>query len=738
MGSLRVSSNAERADQNAEDDRAVLPSVAVPKGGGAVRGIGEKLSVAAATGTVALSVPVATSPGRGDAAPSLRLAYDSGAGNGPFGFGWNVAVPSITRKTDKGLPRYRDGDESDVFVLTGSDDLVPVLDGTGARVFTDRTVHTVAYRVHSYRPRIEGSFSRIERWVALDTGISHWRTISRANVTALYGLDANSRVTDPDDPLRIFAYKLARTFDDKGNVATYEYAADDGTGVDATAAHEANRSDAARRTQRYLKRICYGNVQPYFADWSPTGDEPPLPTDWHLEVVFDYGDHAPDVPVPAPDRPWALRPDPFSAYRAAFEVRTYRRCARILQFHHFPAEDGVGANCLVRSLDLRYADQDAPPNAVDPVYTFLASATPCGYRRAGAGYLRVAAPPLEFTYSTPHLQPDVLTLDGESFANLPEGFGGERFRWIDLDGEGLSGILSDAGGAWFYKRNLSAANRVQQPDGSVVTRPRFGPVEDVAALPSRTAVGNGQRLLDLSGDGRLDAVALAEPGAGFFERTAESTWAPFQRFASLPQVDWSEPNVRFVDLTGDGLADVLLTEDGVFTVWASLGAAGFDVAERAAVPSDEERGPRVVLADGTQTIFLADMTGDGLSDLVRVRDGELCYWPNLGYGRFGAKVTMDSAPHVGGEDVFDPKRVRLADVDGSGTADVVYVRGDGVDVWFNRSGNAFGDPARLAVFPCADETNDVQVVDLLGTGTACLVWSSSWPADAAAPLRYVD
>ena len=38
------------------------------------------------------------------------------------------------------------------------------------------------------------------------------------------------------------------------------------------------------------------------------------------------------------------------------------------------------------------------------------------------------------------------------------------------------------------------------------------------------------------------------------------------------------------------------------------------------------------------------MSGDGLSDLVRIRNGEVCYWPNLGYGRFGAKVTMDGAP----------------------------------------------------------------------------------------------
>ena len=66
--------------------------------------------------------------------------------------------------------------------------------------------------------------------------------------------------------------------------------------------------------------------------------------------------------------------------------------------------------------------------------------------------------------------------------------------------------------------------------------------------------------------------------------------------------------------------------------------------ERVAQALDEEKGPRLVFADGTQSIYLADMSGDGLTDLVRIRNGEVCYWPNLGYGRFGAKVTMDDAP----------------------------------------------------------------------------------------------
>src|SRR5439155_4579618 len=93
------------------------PQISLPKGGGAIRGIGEKFAANPVTGTGSLSVPIAVSPGRSGFGPALTLSYDSGSGNGVFGIGWSLSLPSITRKTDKGLPRYEDrpGHDSDVF-----------------------------------------------------------------------------------------------------------------------------------------------------------------------------------------------------------------------------------------------------------------------------------------------------------------------------------------------------------------------------------------------------------------------------------------------------------------------------------------------------------------------------------------------------------------------------------------------------------------------------------------------
>src|SRR6266566_8522001 len=116
-----------------------LPAVSLPKGGGAIRGIGEKFAANPVTGTGSLSVPIATSPGRSGFGPQLSLSYDSGSGNGPFGLGWNLSLPAITRKTEKGLPRYQDAQDSDVFILSGAEDLVPLLkqDALGKWTYED-------------------------------------------------------------------------------------------------------------------------------------------------------------------------------------------------------------------------------------------------------------------------------------------------------------------------------------------------------------------------------------------------------------------------------------------------------------------------------------------------------------------------------------------------------------------------------------------------------------------------
>jgi hypothetical protein len=226
------SSNESAHSPESSGNAAPLPSLSLPKGGGAIRGIGEKFAANPVTGTGSLTVPIYTSPGRSGFGPQLSFSYNSGSGNGPFGFGWSIGLPAVTRKTDKGLPQYDDARESDIFILSGAEDLMPSLvDGAGRwtrDVTPSRSVYGQQYAIHRYRPRVEGLFARIERWINLSNPQdTFWRSISKDNITTWYGKTTESRIADPADPSRVFSWLICQSCDDRGNVISYEYKPED-------------------------------------------------------------------------------------------------------------------------------------------------------------------------------------------------------------------------------------------------------------------------------------------------------------------------------------------------------------------------------------------------------------------------------------------------------------------------------------------------------------------------------
>jgi hypothetical protein len=559
----------DKQDIKAESSDNKAPSISLPKGGGAIRGIGEKFSMNPVTGTGSLSVPIFTTPGRSDFFPKLSLAYDSGAGNGPFGLGWNLSVPEISRKTDKGLPRYRDAVDSDTFILSGAEDLVPVVEEKDGNE---------TYIVKHYRPRIEGLFARIERRTGKSNGDVYWRSISKDNVTTIYGKSPACRIADPDDSSRVFKWLIEESRDDKGNVILYEYTQENNQGVSISLPREKNRVHKPYANQ-YLKRIKYGNKTPGKKDFL-------------FEVVFDYGEHGYTVSSPGENNgqekrvtcrfdetvEWKFRPDAFSYYRAGFEIRTQRLCQRVLMFHHFPELGNTP--CLVRSTDFHYRQ--------GPVLTFMDSVTQSGYiRDRETGQYKIKSlPPLEFTYTEARIDDQIQSIDSESLENLPIGLDGSLYQWVDLDGEGISGILTQQGEGWFYKRSLGnisydpahlEAGEPPRTTGEGEPEPvRFAHTVPVVAKPSPGNLQGPQtRVMDLAGDGQQDLVLLDDPLPGFFERTHDKNWESFVPFSSCPTVNWNDPNLRFVDLNGDGHADILITEDKVFTWYPSEGEAGF-------------------------------------------------------------------------------------------------------------------------------------------------------------------
>lgn len=704
-----------------------IPSLALPKGGGAIKGIDEKLSVNAVNGTAAFSFPLPFAPSRGSVAPSLSLTYHSGSGNGPFGLGWTIGLPSIKRSTDKGLPQYWDEDESDTFLLADSEDLVPEyakeadggfrLDDEGRYALKEAESPDGRHTIRYYRPRVEGLFARIERWTDKASLAIGWRVITRDNVTTTYGWSAGSRLSDPKEERRILEWLPELSFDDKGNCARYFYKSEDDAGFDESLPQHRNRIAGGQLTYSnlYLAKVLYGNKTPY----GGLSDAYLPESDYMFSTVFDYGEYDTNAPY-AETGMWNFRSDAFSSYRAGFEIRTTRLCRRVLLFHRFA--ELPGGSAIVKSVDLGY--DSASPGAAEPA--MLVSALSRGYiKKPDGSYTSKAFPPLEFGYRKPEWNTEVRSISPEALVHAPSGLDEPRYQFADLYGEGLAGILTEQGEGWYYKRNLGNG--------------RFERARLISPKPSVTGLGVRLQLADLDADGSKQLVQLGMEPKGYYELGDDENWRPFRTFDRWPAFALGDPQLRMIDLNGDGKPDLLLTEDHVFTWYESEGRHGYGERHAVPMPHDEEEGPCLVFAEPLQTIFLADMSGDGLADLVRIRNGEVCYWPNLGYGRFGVKVSMANAPVFDCPDSFHPAHLRLADIDGTGTADIIYWGRNKLTCWMNESGNALrAVPLEIDPFPDLHHESDVKALDLLGNGVACIVWSSPLSKDAPSPLKYID
>lgn len=722
--------NSLTKEKPTESNAIQIPEISLPKGGGALKGIDEKFEVNAANGTAGFNIPLPASPGRNGFSPALSLSYNSGGGNSPFGLGWSVDLPAIQRRTDKRLPRYREGKQEDIFLFSGAEDLVPFMEENSPGEWKVVEFQEGDYLIRRYRPRIEGGFSRIEKIAHPLKGV-YWKVTSGSNVATIFGGGPQARIADPEDATRIFQWLPEFSYDDKGNWITYEYKSENLDNVPAEQ-YEKNRiKDIAPFTNKYLKQVRYGNRKPYYADpSSPYNPQAPEDQEHFFELVFDFGEH--DSAVPAPDEMpgqlWNYRTDAFSNYRPGFEVRTNRLCRRILMFHHF--EELGTEPYLVRSLDLEYQPSSINESGQAEV-TYLKSITQTGYIRKEDGtYACKSLPPLEFDYQPLQWNTEKKTVSKEYIANAPAGLT-NNYQWVDLYAEGISGILSEQGEGWFYKSNLGDV----EEDGT----PAFTVAHNVIPRPSFSGISTGVLTLrDLEANGERQVVSHAPAVQGYFGLTIDNKWKQFTPFQQIANVDLSDPHTRFIDLDGDGQPELVVSEEHAFVWYAANGKKGYHLAEWAAKTFDEDRGPAIVFAERDQSIFLADVNGDGLTDIIRIRNGEICYWANKGYGRFGAKVEMGNAPWFDQPDLFHAQYLHLADVSGTGATDILYLGKNQFKAFLNLSGNAWSDPHEIAPFFPIDRNTRLSVVDLLGTGTSCIVWSSDLPAFQENPMRFID
>jgi len=250
---------------------------------------------------------------------------------------------------------------------------------------------------------------------------------------------------------------------------------------------------------------------------------------------------------------------------------------------------------------------------------------------------------------------------------------------------------------------------------------RFGPPRVQRDAPNVDALGRaGAQLLDADGNGTPDLVVAAGGGRlrGYYRNGGSQGW---RDFVAYPRGAGDDPpwgaGARPLDLNGDGVVDAVAPVGRSLGRWVNQGAAGWLAPTVTATP--EVDGRRVDLTD--PLVRFADMTGDGLLDLVEIRSGGLRYWPSLGNGHFAEPVLMASTPRLAGAS-DDPAGVVLVDLSGDGCADLVQLSGRSITIAVNRSGSSFGPALTHPVVPVLPGT--VRVVDIAGTGRASLVWNT--------------
>ncbi|MCL4236604.1 MAG: VCBS repeat-containing protein, partial [Deltaproteobacteria bacterium] len=481
-----------------------------------------------------------------------------------------------------------------------------------------------------YRPRTEALFGRITRnhpasqagWRARDHS---WIIESPEGTVSTFGTPRPAgapndwrdpaAIADPDDPTRVFAWKITRTHDPFGNAIEYVYERD------------ASRIDGPHRwDQLYLSEIRYA----------------------------DYGNAAAPSFLVAVRFTYAARPDPFSDYRAGFEIRTVRRCTRI----DVETRPG-GVATPVRTYHLRYLDEI--PNAALPLdgTSLLAEIQVEGHD----GTSSQSMPALSLRYA--RFEPENQRARRVGGPDFPAGaLVDPRYELVDLFGSGLPDLV-ELNGTARYWRNLGEG--------------RFSLPREMHDAPAGIALAQpGVALLDADGDGRLDLMVSGPssglgPGlGGYYPLRFDGTWdrRSFQRYRAAPTFALDDPEVRLVDLDGDGVTDALRSGSRLECYFndpiEGWGETRF--VERERLPDF----PNVNFAD--PRVRLADMTGDGLQDIVVLHDRNVEYWPALGRGAWGRRIAMTHAPALPWD--YDPRRILLGDGDGDGFADLSYV-GDG-------------------------------------------------------------
>jgi hypothetical protein len=609
-----------------------------------------------------------------------------------------------------GVPTYTSSDE---FLAPDGEVLVPCLDANGkpqtraSSTLLGSNLGTT-YSVSDYRSRVERDFSRLEHWQPTEDSVvaDFWVWYSPDGQVHLLGYEAQARIGDPNAASHTAQWLLNASVSTTGEQIYYRYRSEDEAGCSS----DEQKHHPEASAQCYLSEVHYGNVTPG-RSFPCLAQANALKAGWLFVLVFDYGERSTaltDIPPYVASGEWACRQDCFSGYEFGFEVRTRRLCRQVLMFHRLDTLAGEACGedtpALVSRLLLEYEES--------AFVSTLVSAQQMAFDNDQVQSLQTL-PPLVFGWQTFTEPEDPHWLPLNTLGNLNAL---QPYQYVDLNGEGLAGILYQDAGAWWYRAPI------RQAEGSDTNGITWAPARPLPCIP---ALRNSATLADLNGDGRLQWVVSAAGVNGHYEQDLDNPgqWLHFTPLAALP-VEYAHPRAQLADLTGSGFADLVLIGPRSVRLYAGQGD-GWENGQTV-LQSGDVTLP-VPGADAHTLVAFSDPLGSGQQHLVQVRaDGVTC-WPNMGHGRFAQPLVLPGFSQPAQR--FNPDQVFLADMDGSGAVDIIYAHADRLEIYRNQSGNGFASPFVVSL-PAGvryDRTCQLQVADVQGLGVASVLLSVPHP-----------
>jgi RHS repeat-associated protein len=380
---------------------------------------------------------------------------------------------------------------------------------------------------------------------------------------------------------------------------------------------------------------------------------------------------------------YASRGDAVVSFRDGFEVTTALRATSIRVM-------SSGATVL-RTYQVTYDDSLA--------VTRLASVTMTGLDGNGA------LPTVTFGYA-PRSSGTRTELAGLEGWRL----NAREVSFFDVDGDGLDDLLRLEMGNHEYRKNLGGA---------------FGPERPLTGATA-IALSNAQ-LLDLDGDARAELVRVVDDSWRAYRIDAtRSQWTAMGEWQGTVGVPLGGPGVVLADLNADGRTDVIRgSATNLMVNFASKTGMGATQVLPRISASDVNVEP------GLATVRFTDVNGDGLADVVWLTDSWMKQFLGRGDGTF---VPWRRVFYPWGPGVIELKNLLLQDLDRDGIVDLIRISAGHVAMYPGRPDGTFDTARALARPESADADVVVTVADANGNGSLDVIWSSPrgmWLLDLA-------